>query len=199
MDRCNFSRTSHFWILSSAHHLHHRTHSERRHVGRRAEESKNQIIMDEAALRAMMPMGFGKQPGQHKAAQQVSSFAPEHDDDDDDSAGPSTRTKPSAPICTQRGPVGPSLAPGKRPASTQDEENDQDDDDGLTLEERAANRAAMEAADDDDDAEEDDDDEDDLGPEPENGVEGELPISHGAILKDHTKVSQPHPLESEVV
>lgn len=150
--------------------------------------------MDEDALRAMMPMGFGKQSTKGKAPQRQPTRALDDDDDENSAAASSSRTpvagssngshalsKASAAI------KGPSLGPMKRPAPpTADEEEEEDD--GLTAEERAANRAALGDSDEDEDDDGSDTSED-LGPEPEGGVESELPISHEVVLKDHNKVS----------
>ncbi|KDN39086.1 WD40 repeat-like protein [Tilletiaria anomala UBC 951] len=78
----------------------------------------------------------------------------------------------------------------KRPTSQgiEEEEEEEEEDglgDGLTPEERAANKAAQEAHQEDED---DSESSADLGPEPEEGVQSELPISHEAVLKDHNKV-----------
>ena len=144
-----------------------------------------------------MPMGFGKQSKKGKApqAERPPTRGLDDDNDENSAAASSSRIAPagssngSHSLPTASAAIkGPSLGPMKRPAPpTADEEDEEDD--GLTAEERAANQA--EAGDSDEDNVDDDasDTSEDLGPEPEGGVESELPISHEVVLKDHNKVS----------
>lgn len=149
----------------------------------------------------MMPMGFGK-PSKAKAkgpAPSASSSGLGADlskyestrrsgaEDEIFSAGPTAPTASSS----SRGPVkGPARGPLKRPVpeEEEEEEDEEDDaDDGLTVEERRRN---LEIGNDGEDGEESDSDgEVDFGPEPEDGVHGELPVSHEVVLSSHTKVS----------
>ncbi|MCO5589731.1 hypothetical protein L7F22_043699 [Adiantum nelumboides] len=126
--------------------------------------------MDEEALRAMMPMSFGRVQRPVKKNQQALAS---NDNNDLDQANFSEQiAKVSTP-----------------PAE------DDLDEDGLTAEEREANRIAMEEAknrgtsdDDDDDDKDDSDDGVDLGPEPEGpNINTALPLEQKVELKDHTK------------
>lgn len=138
--------------------------------------------MDEAALRAMLPMGFGKQ---RASAPKISGYATGNSSDDD--AGPSSSKAPMTKLV--QGPAsGPMAAVKKDPAA---QPEDDLDDDGLTAEERAANQAALDAEDSDDDDDEDGNDSDssaDLGPEP-IGLDSDagIPLESEIRLQEHAK------------
>lgn len=154
--------------------------------------------MDEEALRAMMPMSFGRAS---KAKGGSLSKGQEIPASSSASVVPSLGLKYDTPTAADlrqgaSGQVRRSVGPAKRPAAPSDDDDDDDDqDDGLTAEERAANaeldRRRQEAADEDDDAS-DEDGSVDLGPEPGDGLggDGQLPIAESVDLRDHSKVSQ---------
>lgn len=158
--------------------------------------------MDEDALRAMMPMSFGRaqRPISKKgqtAAQKASNDVARSD------LPKSTNHSSIQPSSSSYGPEHGNASEkrtdenGENGFSYQPDEEDLDKD-GLTAEEREANRIALEEAkdrgssgdddDDDDDDEDDSDDEADLGPEPEGpNINTALPIDQHVELKDHTK------------
>lgn len=141
-------------------------HSHRNATQRHATHNNT---MDEGALRAMLPMGFGKKS---KVGGSVTSLPP---------------PAPPAPQATTRPVQGPS-----RPDVRQEDDGDDSDDDGLTAEERAANRAAEQAEDDDDDSDADSDSSADLGPEPlqpssSSSSSSSFPLTSQVNLTSHTK------------
>lgn len=123
--------------------------------------------MDDEALRAMMPLGFGKkvQPRSGKIA---------------------IVEKPAEVV----GSSPPAAKRGGAVAGIIEEEeggDDDDDDDGLTMEEREANRIATEAKS-DGDSDSDEDGEVDLGPEPTSTNNGtSIPMEETVQLADHKK------------
>lgn len=123
--------------------------------------------MDDDALRAMMPMGFGKQT----KARPIKASA----------------SKPAE--LAQVVPSIPSNSREDQPIQTAQPEaaaeDDKEDEDGLTVEEREANRFASEAGDEGDD---DEDGEVDLGPEPMGlNIGGSIPMDEEVQLADHKK------------
>ena len=153
--------------------------------------------VDEAALRAMLPAGFGKgargngadedaamYESTRKAAVSTgpASAAPAlrkaDDDDDDDDAGPG----PRPPV--MHGSVGP--VPRTRDHAGAPGGDDDDEDAAVGPIGPLPPRASGKATDDDDD---DDDDSDVGGDEPEAG----LPVTHEAQMRDHGKVPGPRP------
>lgn len=127
--------------------------------------------MDEAALRAMLPMGFGKQTSKRRAP------APEPNQP----SKPPTWESTPAPSAVASGSslANRILAARKGKEPVRDEEFD---DDGLTTAEREENARIA--------AQVEDSSDEDLGPEPEDPTLS-LPISHEALLKDHSKVCSP--------
>jgi len=118
--------------------------------------------MDDAALRAMMPMGFGKQSKPRPA-----------------------KSAPSTPLDS-------TLMSNKEEADKDAGGEDLLDDDGLTAAEREENRKALaEQGDDSGDEDDDDDDDDgevDFGPEPEDlDVTASIPMDDKVQLRDHKK------------
>lgn len=163
--------------------------------------------MDEDALRAMLPMGFGKQKSSASRMAGAGAGA-------STSTSNTTTNAPSAVLTPQAGPSRPIQGPSKPSAGHAHDEDDESDD-GLTAEERAANRAAP-ATDSDDDSDDDgltaeeraanrataqtnssgdasdSDDEVDLGPEPmgpdsTNPDTSSLPLTSQVNLTSHTK------------
>jgi hypothetical protein len=148
--------------------------------------------MDEEALRAMMPMSFGKAakprpgaaPRAAPEASSSSSAAPLQGIAWDSPTAAAARSAPAV-----RGPMRPASGPQKRPAAASDDDDDESDD-GLTPAERAANREAERRAAEQGGASDDDSDGSvDLGPEPQGDDELGLPVAQCVELKDHTKVS----------
>jgi WD40 repeat protein len=116
--------------------------------------------MDEEALRAMMPMGFGK------------------------------KSKPWATAATSsKVPTAVASQPASLSAKVQTEVTEQDeDDDGLTAAEREENRKALSEADRGAEDSDDDDGEVDFGSEPEEpDVSASMPIEEKVQLSDHKK------------
>lgn len=133
--------------------------------------------MDEAALRNMLPTGFGKMSGKPsvkgKAPVQIpnsaQSLAP---------AAPSDDPPASTSLASRILAVRKTKLPTRK-----NESYSEHGDDGLTPEEREANEKLDAQA----NQEDDDTDEDDLGPEPEDSYLP-LPIDQEATLRDHSKV-----------
>ncbi|CAO1621765.1 unnamed protein product [Sympodiomycopsis kandeliae] len=125
--------------------------------------------MDDEALRAMLPMGFGKQ----KASSAPKNVIP----------------TPPAPAPAPQASTSASST-SKRPPQDQDQDQDQDeeeeeDDDGLTAADREANKKAAAATSDSEDDDDDDDDSDDEpGPSPPKSL---LPIDSHVELGEHAK------------
>jgi WD40 repeat protein len=120
--------------------------------------------MDDEALRAMMPMGFGKiiKPRSGKAVVEES-----------------VKAIPAAPEVEAR---------NNEIVVAAHQQVEDEEDDGLTAEEREANRIAMEAESSDDDDDEDSDGEVDLGPEPMGADTGSnFPFEESVQLSDHKK------------
>lgn len=137
--------------------------------------------MDEATLRAIMPIGFGKQALKRKSQ----SHSGKDTQYENNTAGDFEAQTTSQNTFVQSKVIIKELTPLLSRPSQPNE--DIEENDGLTVEERAANEA-LQNMNGDDESHSDGDSSDDLGPEPEEGVHGELPISHVAILEDHTKV-----------
>lgn len=127
--------------------------------------NSERLTMDDEALRAMLPMGFGKQS----------------------KAQPAKKQPTSAPAAAAAaGPSRPSPPPAK--VAQREDDGDEEEDDGLTAEERAA-QAELPADNDDDDS--DSDGSVDLGPEPatvsSSSTSTSLPTTSHVLLTSHTK------------
>lgn len=140
--------------------------------------------MDEAALRAMLPMGFGK------AKSSAPKFASSSNGSGSVSQDFSSRPSTSSAKVIQGPAMGP-MAASRRKADDSDDDDDDEEDDGLTAEERAA---ASALPDDDDDDDEDGDGNSsessaDLGPEPIGADPSgtSLPLRSTLHLSQHTK------------
>lgn len=134
--------------------------------------------MDDEALRAMLPMGFGKQPvsARRLPPQPVKR----------DSSGASQAQSHEG---ASRGAGNHQTTHNRRPS---DEDEDTWEDDGLTLSERDPNKAAAPAADADADDDESGSDTSsaDLGPEPignSTAADSTLPVDSEVHLSEHTK------------
>lgn len=154
--------------------------------------------MDEDALRAMMPMSFGKKAPTRPISSKQKSHAGEHaagsfrlgtHTADNVEAGTSRTRGASFENASEK-----ALTLKKASSHVQPDEDASDlDEDGLTAEERRANEMALErsAANADASSHSDDndsDDEDALGPEPTGpDITTALPLDDVVILKDHSK------------
>ncbi|CAO1616444.1 unnamed protein product [Jaminaea pallidilutea] len=150
--------------------------------------------MDEDALRAMLPMGFGKQTKGGRKGPMGGAAAADATTETSLSAG-SNGTAPARPI---QGPsLGPMTASRRAKEERKSNSDDDEDDDGLTAEEREANRRAEAEAGSDDEDDDDDDDQGrsdassvDLGPESLSTADLQtagLPVESHVDLKEHTK------------
>lgn len=159
--------------------------------------------MDEAALRAMMPMSFGKkaparQAPNRKAAPSRSQASFNRDDADSTSQLQSSDVHKATLQNETYAVEGEASSRSALFAAPPVQDEDLDED-GLTREEREANRLAEQREKksgrrcDDDNSDggnesEDEDDDDELGPEPKApDISTALPTSESVLLKDHTK------------